>query len=55
MRDMNNCYKSELKYTDEDVDRILKRKFAEWEKKQKKRWNHRSIFLGLCPSLLIMR
>lgn len=26
--------KKELKYTDEDVDRIINRKFAEWEKKQ---------------------
>lgn len=26
--------KPEVKYTDEDVDRIISRKFAEWEKKQ---------------------
>lgn len=27
--------KKEAKYTDEDVDKIINRKFAEWEKKQK--------------------
>lgn len=29
--------KAEPKYTDEDVDRILNKKFAEWQKKQEKR------------------
>ena len=33
-RDEKKEEKKEPKYTDEDVDRIINRKFAEWEKKQ---------------------
>lgn len=31
-----NSSKSELKYTDEDVDNLFNKKFAEWEKKKQK-------------------
>lgn len=38
---------SEKKYTDEDVNRIIDRKFAEWEKKQSKAKNEAEKLAGM--------